>query len=279
LSVRMQPDSGQQYQLRKTTTRLSSVLGAAFAIVLTAQATLYVANQYTRRRAQVLLASLIKLKLGRSTLEEVQPLLAAYKAEKVPVGSSCPSGDIAYGIRVANDTINRLGENHLQLLRAGVRPWGVTAVLSFKGGRLCDFRYSTFALLLGTQYPLRIPSLADAQLIEIGADTTVQAANGGENYEIRPFQALLRGFRESGFHLGLRVVVTPDAIQSEFDHAVSFDLSCFTSFRGCRTLCQMLPLALRDAARKNRDGGTAIPEALQSASESPACSEGRLAGK
>ncbi|MGB8581577.1 MAG: hypothetical protein WCD47_12205 [Candidatus Sulfotelmatobacter sp.] len=129
------------------------------------------------------------------------------------------------------------------------------------------------ALLLGTQYPFRIANLTSVQLIDLDAETTVQEDNGGKDYEVSAFHSLLRGFRESGVNLGLSVVVTPRATPSEFQHALAFDLSCFTSFRGCRTLCQMMPLALQDAIQKGRIQGLLVPEVFEKEGELPACSE------
>jgi hypothetical protein len=39
----------------------------------------------------------------------MQPILVTYSAEKIPLSSSCLSENIAYGIRVSNDTIDSLG--------------------------------------------------------------------------------------------------------------------------------------------------------------------------
>jgi len=233
--------------LKKITTRLVKIVTPLLAVVLLSQLSLFVAYFRTRQKAESLLASLRKAEVGTTTSEEMQPLLAAYEAEKIPPSGGCASGEVAYGILVSNHTIDYLGTTHPFLLNVGVRPLSATAVLSFAGGRLCDFSYSTAALLLRRQYPLRITGQGAAQLIEINAQTTVQRASGGENYQVRSFQTLLRGFRQSGVDLGVRVVVTPDATPSEFEKALTFDLSCFTSLRGCRTLSQLMPLVPQDA--------------------------------
>jgi len=265
--------------LRKVPIRFSKLTVALVALLTLSQLTLLAANFHTRRRAERLLSSLRTLKVGSSTINDVQTILAGYNPEKIPIDSGCPSGEVAYGVRVSNDFISKIGGNHPILLRAGIRPWGVSAALSFKDGRLCDLHYSTSALLLEDQYPLKIPNMPSGQLIELDTETAVQAANGGATYEIRPYRALLRGFRESGSHLGLNVVVTPDATPSEMDHALAFDLSCFTSFRGCRARCQMLPLATRDAVEKNRNQPIPSSEILEKESELSICSVAPLGNR
>ena len=275
----MQPDTSERDQLKKTLKRLVLLAAILLAISVCVQVALFAANLRTRRRGESLLVSLRKLHVGTSTLEDAQPILVTYNAEKIPPSSDCASGDAAFGILVSNDTINRFGERHPILLKAGVRPWGVTATLTFKGGRLCEFRYSPSALLLGSQYPLRISSLTNPRLIEIEGQTSVEAPESNENYQIRSFQNLLRGSRESGVHLGLRAVITPNATPSDFQRALTFDLSCFTSLRGCRTLCQIMPLLLQDAIQKDRAQGLPIPEVIEKEGEFPSCSEAYSANR
>jgi hypothetical protein len=258
--------------------RLCYLIGTMLVIVLLAELTLFVANVRTRRQAESLLASLRALKLGTSTLQDAQQILVTYRAGKIPPSSNCPKADTAYGILIWNHVIYNLALNHPVLLRVGLRPVSVSAALSFVGGRLCEFRYGPGALLLGSQYPLQIGSLRAAPMINIDAETAVQASNTSqeskaEQYDIRYFQTLLRGYPEGGFHLGMRVTVTPSASPLEMQHALSFDLSCFTSFRGCRTFCQMMPLAAQDALRRQRTEGLPIPDVPKSEIDYPACSE------
>jgi hypothetical protein len=167
LSPGVQPDTGQQHQLRKIATRILQLAAAMIVVVLLSELFLFVANLHARRRAEKLLSAMRALKVGLSTIQDVQPILSAYKADKIPLSSSCPLGDVAYGLRVSNDAINSFAENHPALLKMGVTPWGTSAVLSFRGGRLCDFHYSTSALLLESQYPLRRSGLAATKLVEL----------------------------------------------------------------------------------------------------------------
>lgn len=248
----------------KTHARLFLVVGAMLALILVAQLTLFVANFETRRKAESLLASLRTLKVGTSTLDDAQPTLVAFNAEKMPHGN-CSRPAVGYGIHLGNKTISYLGVNHTWLLRAGLRPWGVSATLSFTDGHLCEFTYTSSVLLAGRQLPRKDANLANAQAIELSAQTTVGAVNDEpntkrDNYQISYFGTLLRGFPLSGRNLGLQVNVSSKADPSELERALTFDLSCFSSFRGCRTFCQIMPLVSQDALQRHRTDGLPFPE-------------------
>ena len=170
--------------LRVIADRLFKTVAAMLVIFLLMQLILFEANMRTRRRAESLLLSMKKLKVGTTTIADVQPLLSSFNATKFSWRSNCPSGDSDYDISVTNALIDRLGDYHPVLLRAGIRPGGVGAVLSFKGDRLCGFSYSVGTLLSGSQYPLQIPSLNDAHLIAVGGTSTVQIPNNARKHEL-----------------------------------------------------------------------------------------------
>jgi hypothetical protein len=250
--------------MMKTHARLFLVIAAMLALILVAQLTLFVANLETRRKAESLLASLRTLKVGTSTLDDAQPILVAFNAEKMPHGN-CSRPAVGYGIHLGNKTISYLGVNHTWLLRAGLRPWGVSATLSFADGHLCEFTYTSSALLAGGQLPRKDANLTNAQAIELSAQTTVGAVNDEpntkrDNYQISYFGTLLRGFPLSGRNLGLQVNISSKADPSELERALTFDLSCFSSFRGCRTFCQIMPLVSQDALQRHRTDGLPFPE-------------------
>src|SRR6266849_6052548 len=220
----MQPHTGRRNQLKKATRGLFWLLATAFVVVLFAQLAVLVANLRTRRKAESLLTSLRILRIGESRLDDLQPVLRTYRASTIPVSSNCPAADVAYGILVTNETMDTLGLNHPLLLRVGVKPVSATAALSFVSGRLCEFRYSTASLLAGSHYPSGNSSLTSAPILELDAQTAVQAATSqgakAENYAISYSQARLQGVRESGVNLTLRVNVTLSATQAEFQHAL-----------------------------------------------------------
>ena len=254
----MQPNTGQQHKLRKMRIRQLGllVLGLVTAAVV-AECALFLANLHTRHRAESLLVSLRSLRLELSTFEDTKALLDGYKAKEVPVGSGCASAGAAYGILVSNHTIDYLGANHPFLLKLGVKPVSATAVLSFSGNHLCEFRYSASALIAGEQYPTKDRILSSMELLELNAETAVQEFDSSpgllnEHYGIYYFDTLLRGSRWPGRILGMHVTVTPSTPPNEFQDALSFDLSCFGSLSGCRALCQFMPAASRAALQKHK---------------------------
>jgi len=254
----VQSDTGEQHQLNIVKTRFLRIVAGLITAAFLFQAVLFSANLRTRWKAERLLESLRRLRVGSSTFADAQPVLSGYHAEEIPSGSACPSADAAYGVRISNNLISGLGSHLPDLLWVGVRPWGFSAVLSFKAGTLCAAHYSASLLLPRDQYAAAaLGDLENVDLVELSAETTVQQHLDTKNYEIRSFQTLLRGFRKNGRYIGLQVMVTPDAAQSEIDHALAFDLSCLASLRGCRALCQLLPLAFEDALRNVTDNGVA----------------------
>lgn len=251
-------------KIKKTKVLLFLLMTAMLVLFLIPQLALFLTNLNRRRRAESLLLALRALKVGTSTFQDAQPILEGYKAKKMFHGN-CPRPAVGYGIYVGNNAISYLGLNYPLLLRAGLRPWGVSATLSFADGHLCGFTYSSSSLLAGSQLPRSHSNLTDAQAIEISAQTTVVAIDTEpdskrDNYQIRYFETLLRGFPFQGRTLGLRVDVTSKADASQLERALTFDLSCLSSFRGCRTFCQIMPLITQDALERHRTEGLPFPE-------------------
>ncbi|HEY7352856.1 MAG TPA: hypothetical protein VH596_08845 [Terriglobales bacterium] len=164
---------------------------------------------------------------------------------------------------MSNPTISRIGYIHPALLRLGIRPMSASLTASFKKGHLCEFRYGEWALIARSQYPFRSIDVADAKLLQIGAETVMQSIDGdgaqiNEHYNVTGYSAFLRNTTWPGRTLALRVAVTPNASPMSIAHAFAFDLGCFTSLRGCRARCQMLPLVFRDIAHSPNTTATPI---------------------
>src|SRR5579871_6187659 len=122
-------------------------MGCLVLMVLFGELALLLANLHTRRRAESLLALLRPLKVGTSTLQDIQPILATYKVTNIGPSSTCPSAEENYDVNISNGTIGRLVFEHPTLLKIGARPVHVEAVLHFTGGHLCEFRYSVSAFV------------------------------------------------------------------------------------------------------------------------------------
>lgn len=243
------------------------LLSAAGCILLffVAEFAVLASNVHTRRKGESLLSSLRTLKVGASTLHDAEPILAAYNGKRMSHGN-CPSSDEGYGIVISNSTIFWLGSKYPALLRFGVRPVGVSATLSFAVGHLCEFTFAASSLLTGSQTPSSDQDVKSAQINELTTETTIRSSVSNEvpesidAYEVRYSRALLRGYRASGFVLGMHVTIPQNAEGSNVNDALGFDLSCFTSLRGCRAHCQMLPSATRDALEKRTTPPSPVPE-------------------
>lgn len=231
-------------------------------LVLVGEVTLFLVNFDTRRRAESLIAELQSLKVGVSTLQDAQPILTKYKADKLP-GSNCSAPGVGYGILVYN-RVDLLGMKHPWLLRLGVRPISFSASLTFVDSRLCNLIYSDRSWIAGSQYPSRDRALTSLDVIELSAETQVEQVDPGmlsaNYYDIVYTHALLRSTPWNGRSLKMLVTVTSNTPSAEVQHALAFDLSCFTSLHGCRALCQMMPLASQDALQKHRMEGIGFPE-------------------
>jgi len=243
---------------------LKLAVGLLLLVAVFGELALYLLNLGTRRRAESLIAELQPLKVGVSTLQDAKAILTRYRATQMP-GTNCASNGTGYGIVISNETINRLVLNHPALLRLGIRPVGFSAALTFADDHLCQLIYSTSAVIAGGEYPSQDQSLKSLAIIELNAETTVQELDVGpgplaKHYNIYYFDMILRGSTAPGRILGMRVSVLPSTSPIDFHNALAFDLSCFTSLRGCRTLCQMMPLAFRDAVAKHKTEGLHVPE-------------------
>lgn len=234
---------------------------------------MFSSNFHARRKGESLISSLRALKVGATTLQDAEPILSEYNARRMNRGN-CPSADEGYGIAVSDGPIFGLALRYPWLLRLGLRPVGVSATLSFAEGRLCGFTFAPSSLIAGSN-TLSADSTAEAaEVIQLTAETTVQAPTPEtipgdvDTYEIHYSRSLLRGIRAPGYILAIHVTIPSNSDVRRLDHTLDFDLSCFTSLRGCRALCQFLPQATRDAIQRSRAGLSMVPEGEIKA---PAC--------
>ena len=73
----------------------------------------------------------------------------------------------------------------------------------------------------------------------------------GEPFSYEVHNSLVRGIYDS-----MEVWITPDyATRLEREHAFDFDLSCLTSFLGCRAVCKLMPSAWLDYQKEAREKG------------------------
>ena len=83
-------------------------------------------------------------------------------------------------------------------------------------------------------------------------------------YDLRPSSIMPHA---SGlFRLG--AVITPKATEQQRNSAFDFDLSCFSTLHGCRSLCEVMPNVWKEAIQRSLKKEITLPaEEL----ENPAC--------
>lgn len=230
-----------------------------FSVVFLAalsQLAVAVSNHRTKRRAESLLNSMRALKLGQSTMQEVQPILQSFNAQESGYDSGCPTADAAYSIRISNDAIGYLGLHVPVLRRAGIRPWGVVALLTVARGRLCSFLY-------GAAWVSNEPGAE--KKVTTFMEPVGTATISHPNYRI-DYYSSSHGLR------GLRAILTPQSTEEETKRAFTYDLSCFATFHGCQLFCQIVPLVSKDAFERHQLEG--LPAPAEEAGD-PRCAPGR----
>jgi hypothetical protein len=215
---------------------------ALMSLVILSMLVLFLANLRARHKAESFLQSVRGLRVGKSTLADIQPVLKAYggSIQKGVSSSACP--DVSYSVGVGSNLVYRLASAYPSLQKAGFRPWGVSAGFLLKDNRLCDL-----LLFAGQQ---------DDDGFE--RHVTVEQNESGE-YQSRHPDYHIALFLSRGHIRGLRVIVTPKATPTELLHASEFNLSCLTSIRGCRALFQIAPLVAKDALLRHETEGLQVP--------------------
>jgi hypothetical protein len=163
--------------------------------------------------------------------------------------SSCAAADAFYSIRIAPDYLNRVGLTVPWLTRVGLKPWGAVALAGVKQGTVCYEEYS-----IGTigNYNQQLRGSVANTL------SSNHSQPGGDEvgYDVR--FGVVRTYTYT-----LAVNITKRATEAEREHAFDFDLSCLTSFRGCRAVCELMPSAWLDYQREAHENGwTTPPEEL-----------------
>ncbi len=112
-------------------------------LVASAEILILIVNFRTQQRANRLLQDARSLKVGESTGGDVLRIVRNYSMVIKTGGSSgCAAADESYSVRIANDTLNRVGFALPILRPLDVRPTGIVAMFLLQKGRLCYLSYS-----------------------------------------------------------------------------------------------------------------------------------------
>jgi len=214
----------------------------AFSVVLT----VFIVNVTYRYRAESLLSDLQTLRVGKSTTADVQRIMNRHGGSTSPsYPSFCTPIDGAYDVWIGSQPIARLAQSIPFLRRFGLRPWGTAATVVLREGRVCFLSYSLAMEDPKGNWEWQIEStLLPEQMNEV---------LGTEHHGYRTGTQDIRNFRI------LRSEVTPQATEEQRREAFTYDLSCVTSFRGCRGRCQIAPLVWEKVYRESINEGGKMP--------------------
>lgn len=187
-----------------------------------------------RERAENLLAAVQALDTAKVTEPEVESIVQRYGGTAGATISdwSCPSAHETHSVLVRSSFSMWVGHKLPMLQFMGNRAWGVQASFLFDDKGLCYFDYSVIAAM---------PDGFDL----IQATSTYRRLPGIFNYDVHP--------APPRYPSGLMAVATSGATAEQKGNALDFDLSCLTSFGGCKAGCELMPMAwldYQDEARK-----------------------------
>lgn len=209
---------------------------------LAALSGVYTVNFYTLRQAESLIRDVQTVDLNRSTVEDVQRILARLgRAVNHSEARLCSSDDDEYFARVSSPTLNWLGERSSKLRPFGNRVWTVTADVVVDHGHACAIRIYVFAFREGEAVSANVSYHLDFSSLEFKPDSDATS------------------FRTYKGDDWLTAELTTHATNQQIKHAFDFDLGCFRRFGGCRSACELLPSVWTDYQIKARQHGWALP--------------------
>ena len=205
------------------------------------------ARVHLKRTAQSLLTDMRSLRVESSTASDVQTIVRRYDGlADDSAAANCQSGDAGYSIRIANETINRVGRLFGFARRLGFQPSGVVATFALSKDRLCYAAYSVQSMLQGQQQELLVG-------VELVANKKNPSPQGGF-YELNYWRSKLQ-------YQHFVAQLSDNATPKQREHAFDIQLSCLERPTGCRTPSEVMPSAWQDYETKARAEGDALPPA------------------
>ena len=212
---------------------------AAFCILLVVE------NWSSRRTAESLLRYVRSVKVGETTLADVKPILDRKGWEEgglrvSPPRCAGPTYSTGTGTPQLFWSVGLWIPGLMRwLVSVGfIRVWGATTNWVFEEGKLCEIYFRI--TVLGFR--------GESVGWEIRESTIARRAYDyhplyfGDNYYV-VINPVVKPWIRS-----LWVRLTPQATAQERQLAFDVDLSCLTSFGGCKKLCKVMPSAWRDSA-------------------------------
>lgn len=215
-----------------------------FCLIALALCVVHILQLRIERRAEALLNDVRSLRLESSTSADVMAIVHKYQGFEDIGGwnSGCGPYDSSYSVRIANDSINRIGLR-FPFLQFAVKPQGVVASFMLKQDRLHCLIFTVGS------YP---PHDWKQLMVEAHA---YPAASGVLWPSSKPFVVEYGGGNVWIFFANLRPGATAEELRLTFD----FNLSCMRRFGGCVAACELMPTAWQEYRKKARERGLTIP--------------------
>jgi hypothetical protein len=222
------------------------LLGGLILFVVASRGAIYLVNLSNRQRANDLLREVRGLQVGKSSMQAVEGIVGRFHGGlSSDYATPCPLPDSSYSVRIANDSLIKLGASFPHLRRVGLQTWGAVATILIKEGRVCY-----------TEYSIESTLGADGQELKASVTVALPGTNAftGQhvNYQIQ--NALVRAHIHQ-----IKVYVNSDATLEQREHAFDFDLSCLARFGGCKGVCELMPSAWLDYQEKAKEQGESVP--------------------
>jgi hypothetical protein len=216
-----------------------------FAAIAVAMSIVYVLQLRVERRAEALLSDVRSLRLEISTSTDVMAIVHKYQGFEFIGGwnSGCGPYESSYSVRIANDSINRIGLR-FPFLQFAVKPQGVVASFMLNQDRLhcMIFRVES--------HP---PHDWKRLMVEAHAYPAAPRVLWPSS---NPFGVEYDGGKFWYFFANLR----PDATPEELKLTFNFDLSCIARIGGCVAACELMPTAWLEYEKKVQEGGLRMPQ-------------------
>lgn len=219
---------------------------SCLGLVVVACSALYGSARLYQRKLETLSDRVQNLRVGVSTLEDVQQLAHDYHDDIVE-SNLCPSGKCGFTIRLSNTHFPAFYAAPF-MWRIGIRPTYAAAVLRAENGRL---RYASFGFLTRTQYGHWLEGTFHAAPVLSMYDRCRDIFLGRDSTYAVDSAHLSNG---DG---GGRIINTAYAAQASSEErrqATTFNFSCITARPGCREITDLMPEAHRNLTfEPNRD--------------------------
>jgi hypothetical protein len=223
----------------------AKILALACILLALIVCVIYVLTVKAERKATQLLNDCRNLKIGISTEDDVRRIVRDYGGESGGyITGQCQNGTkTSHSVAVESRTANLAGQKTPMLRPFGNSYWVADANFAFENGRLCFLGYYLLTYLSVDRHDLTVSASVLEGPAYPGVDPYTVAVGLQRNTE------------------RFQVQVWTDATAEQHQHALDIDLSCLSLLGGCRTGCELMPLAWLDYQKTAREKGWALPPA------------------